>query len=214
MAWSNAFGSLAPNSQVVQTGDEASKPFWDAFRASMTASDESSSDIQNAARGQVAAAYSSLPGITPRALEAAMNAYGNAAVQGARTGNREMMESGFAWSGNPGLFIDQHDLSYSAPDFASRDEAKRIEKEFQDRQLRQSQSYGQMQGGNYFGGMLNEGYSDPFSGQVGAPDAKQGGLGGLGGMQPTETASWNDTWQPVAPQQRRAGSWGTAFGGW
>lgn len=80
---------------------------------------------------------------------------------------------------------------------------------------RQTNAFGQMQGGNYFGGMVDEGYSMPSGGA--AAGGNVGGLGGLGGMPNTDSAnpfaSYNATWQPPA-SQKRAGTWGSPFGGW
>ena len=213
--WNNGFGTLAPNSQVVQSSGEAAKPLWDQYEQSKTASDASYDWLRDAVRGQVGARFSNLfqdtGAFNPDGMRGVMDYFSNAAVEGAKTGNQNMLNTGLTYSGpgGPSAFIAENNGSVFAPDEGLKQQALDIEKQFGDRERGASQAYGQMQGGNYFGGMLNEGYSDPFSGQIGAPEPRQGGLGGLGGM-----ATENNTWNPVAPQQRRAGSWGTAFGGW
>lgn len=207
--WSNGWGK-GPESQIVQTGAEAAKPYWDAFKSSIEDSSEARNDLLAGIRGDVAAAYSAMPTFSAAGMKAAQDFYTSNAFLGT-LGDDARMDLGLAWS--PMRSVEASDVG--GPDYQSRDKALEIEQRFRDDARRQSGAYGEMQGGNYFGGMLTEDYSTPAFGSIGV--GRVGGLGGLGGMQtanPSNFPSYNSTWQPNDPQQFRAGSWGTPFGGW
>lgn len=216
--WNNAWGQSAPNSQVVQTDEEATNPF--RARASYAA------DTAQGAPG--------VPHVMGRQLADAMGDWWGGAgnnmsailypqiMQGGgsfKTAIDNFMRETPGYTGPTLADVNNFDVKQTQADaLADYGQATAGLTEIQNKRAeasqRQTQAYGQMQGGNYFGGMTNEGYSDPFSGQVGAGvGGTVGGLGGLGGMptNPTQNANYNASWQPEQ-RQFRAGSWGSPFG--
>ena len=220
------FGSLAPNSQVVQTDEEYLAPFWGALRKAqqplyspeeIDAAKFLPSNMANTLGNQYAdwlnptgigSGINTTLGnqIYGKILNGTLNPtqYANFAQATGYTGpapdairNYDVTGAQRAMAGgnyNPeAVAAAQSDLDNA---MAARTEANQ----------RQTSAYGQMQGGNFFGGMLSEGYSDPSGGTP----AKTGGLGGLGGMPNGDYNSWGMTWQPEQ-RQFNSGSWGTPF---
>jgi hypothetical protein len=85
------------------------------------------------------------------------------------------------------------------------DSGAAISKRQQD-QNRQAKAYGQMQGGNYFGGMIDDRYGEAFSGQMqqGNGDPTSGG----GTPAAPGQSGFGETFG-AKPKQYRAGAWGS-----
>lgn len=219
--WGYGFGSLAaPNSQVVQSDEEYLKPFQSAVDEAALRGKDAMYDQSRAAQ-TLAGQMSDFQGYNSSSNPSAYYYTKLMGDNGGASGLTDMFNTFQRSTGYQGLNpfeIQNFDLSgaqaAAANQGAQASAALRgAATEREQNAQRQTQAYGQMQGGNYFGGMVNEGYSDPFSGQVGT--GTTGGLGGLGGMptsEPNAFASYNASWQPEA-KQRRAGSWGSPFGG-
>jgi hypothetical protein len=76
-------------------------------------------------------------------------------------------------------------------------------------QTRQANAYGQMQGGNYFGGFMDERYTQPFSGQMNQGQANGDPTSG-GSMFAPGASTFGDMFGKKKESQFRVGS----FGGW
>lgn len=212
--WNSGFGSLAPNSQIVQSDEEYLQPFKGGVSSAMNR--QAQLPYQQSLMGQeLSNAMSAW--MAPADQNNGMGSWLYSKIMDGPSSDLADLENNFVkatgYTGPRLGDIRGFDMAGAQSDAASNvaDNSVALQKAQEDRAAasqRQTDAYGQMQGGNYFGGMANEGYS--------APTTNVGGLGGLGGMPATDPnpfAAYNATWQPEATQ-KRAGSWGSPFGGW
>lgn len=222
--WGRSFGALAPpNSQQVKTLQELQKPWTDsidAFNQSAAQAAENplqpSSGLRNSFNQMLADRFSTYQNLDYGNLEKVGDNYWNAAVNAARNGAGAGSQADQFFSGNGFNFTDLAQSEGAGSfDWAAYNKAmKDIADPFNEAQARQQQAYGQMQGGNYFGGMMDSRYSQAFGGQM-----QQGGNG-----DPTSASafavpgesSFSDTFnakkKPPA-NQFKVGGWGS-YNGW
>ena len=210
-----------PQSTQVKTLAEVQQPIHDAYDAEMARWREDTGGSGSPINDYVDQNYGFM---TPEQRHTVQNNYHRAASDAGA--NR----TDFSGSNPLADMLNNAADGYSAaPDWrAYQDQIAATVAPFEEAQTRQRQAYGEMQGGNFFGGLINESYSDPNSGMI---SGRQGGLGGLGGMQmgqstpagmaaqgqSTTFGSLQGTQEaPQAqqdPKQLNAG-WGGPFKGW
>jgi hypothetical protein len=183
-----------PNSQVVQSDDE----FMNQWRQQMDAVPD---QVVNTAAQK---AY------TPWFQQGAANAIGGG--DGALAAEKAANSFGLTLSNNgDGVFAGKI-AGYETPMMANPDKAAAgagfsdaVAKRQED-QKRQTQAYGQMQGGNYFGGFIDNRYGEAFNGQMqqGNGDPTSGGATPAAPGQ----SGFGETFG-AKPRQYRAGAWGS-----
>lgn len=154
-----------PNSQNIQTLDEAHKEIWDEYERQREAERRASASLNDSVYDR----YADVPNMTDAQKQAAYQALSRTAKSGAANGNAAAVGYGFA--DNPVGDVHTYQYGKAWEDRAVQDQsfqqrADAATADFTERGLRQQQNYDSMSGWNQQNGMIGPEYTDPNFGQV------------------------------------------------